>query len=584
MKKISLFSCALAALMLGACSNEAGVTDGDQGIEWNENGKGYVSLAIQLPTQPSTRANENYDDGTPAEYEVKNATLILFVNDVVNSAYGMNLNFSPEGTPADNVTTTAKITQEINRISDEDPDIKALVVLNHNGILAVENGVLKVGVTDVTGKNLAELNDAVKAAIGANYSWHTAGWLMSNAIMSDAPGGSVKPSGAKVVGPLTEIDADKIKKTKGEADASPAAVIYVERAEAKVTVKGSSSLETVTNGSGLEYTLEGWALDNTNKTNKLVRDVTGFKTWKRYSSSKLGVGISDYRFIGNTSITSAPSALMYRVYWGDDYNYSGTLAETGLTTVGGAAATLSTVKPADGTTADYCFENTTDLANMTEKNLTRVIVKAKFNNGTSFYTVDGDRSAIWTEENVKKEAAARLLLDVTFNNWAKNNVKSGVTLSSETDFEVTFTDEAAGKRTIKTIVLNATGQGKLKTAAAAYPTDAATLANNHIKLEYYADGMSYYPVYVKHFGDEQTPWTEDDQAGNTVYGNNPGDYLGRYGMLRNNWYDITVNSVKSLGDPNVVEVTDKPVDKKDAYISVKINVLSWAKRSQSVDL
>ena len=332
------------------------------------------------------------------------------------------------------------------------------------------------------------------------------------------------------------------------------------------------------------YTLEGWALDNTNKTNKLVRDVTDFGTWKLYSSSKLGTGTSDYRFIGNTSITSDPSALMYRVYWGDDYNYSGTLTETGLTTVGGAAATLSTVKPADGTTADYCFENTTDLANMTEKNLTRVIVKAKFNNGTSFYTVDGDRSAIWTEANVKKEAAARLLLDVTFNNWAKNNVKSGETLSSETDFDVTFTDEAAGKRTIKTIVLNATGQDKLKTGAEAYPAEAATLANNHIKLEYYADGMSYYPVYVKHFGDEQTPWTEDDQAGNTVYGSNPSDYLGRYGMLRNNWYDITVNSVKSLGDPNVVEVTDNPVDKKDAYISVKINVLSWAKRSQSVDL
>lgn len=583
MKKISLFSCALAALMLGACSNEAGVTDGDQGIEWNENGKGYVSLAIQLPTQPSTRANDNYDDGTPAEYEVKNATLILFVNGVVNSAYGMNLNFSPEGT--DNVTTTAKITQEINRISDKNPDIKALVVLNHNGVLAVENGVLKVDGTVVTGNTLAQLNDAVKAAIGTNYSWHTDGWLMSNAIMSDAPGGSARPSGAKVVGPLTKIDADKIKKTKGEADASPAAVIYVERAEAKVTVKGSSSSGTVTNGSGLTYTLEGWALDNTNKTNKLVRDVAYFDTWKLYSSSNLSAGTSDYRFIGNTSITSASSALMYRVYWGDDYNYSGTFAETGLTTVGGAAATLPTVKPADGTTADYCFENTTDLANMTEENLTRVIVKAKFNNGTSFYTVDGDRSVIWTEANVKKEAAARLLLDVTFNNWAKNNVKSGETLSSETDFDVTFTDEAAGKRTIKTIVLNATGLAKLNDGAAtSYPADAATLANNHIKLEYYADGMSYYPVYVKHFGDEQTPWTEDDQTGNIVYGDNPGDYLGRYGMLRNNWYDITVNSVKSLGDPNVVEVTDKPVDKKEAYISVKINVLSWAKRSQSVDL
>ena len=129
MKKVKLFSFALAALMLGACSSEDGIDNGGQ-PQWNDKGKGYINLAIQLPTQPGTRANDNFDDGTPAEYEVKDATLILFVNDVVNSAYNMDLNFSPEGTTTDNITTTAKITQEINSVSG---DIKALVVLNNNG-------------------------------------------------------------------------------------------------------------------------------------------------------------------------------------------------------------------------------------------------------------------------------------------------------------------------------------------------------------------------------------------------------------------------------------------------------------------
>ena len=55
-------------------------------------------------------------------------------------------------------------------------------------------------------------------------------------------------------------------------------------------------------------------------------------------------------------------------------------------------------------------------------------------------------------------------------------------------------------------------------------------------------------------------------------------------MVRNNWYDISVTSIKALGSPNVTEVTNEPVDKKESYISVKINVLSWAKRTQSVDL
>lgn len=351
MKKVKLFSFALAALMLGACSSEDVIDNGGQ-PQWNDKGKGYINLAIQLPTQPSTRANDNFDDGTPAEYEVKDATLILFVNDVVNSAYNMDLNFSPEGTTTDNITTTAKITQEINSVSG---DIKALVVLNNNGLLSIEEGgILNVNGAAATGKSLSELNDAVKTAIGTDYSWHDDGLLMSNAIMADAQGGTVDPTSANVVEPLVTIDGSKIFKTKAEADANPAATIYVERAEAKVTVKNGAN-GTVTDGSGLTYTIDGWALDNTNQTNKLVRDVTDFTTWKAFKATRS----TDYRFIGGTAIASG----LYRVYWGDDYNYN-TTGVGGLTTVGGEHATLPAVNPANGEYAAYCFENTTDLANM----------------------------------------------------------------------------------------------------------------------------------------------------------------------------------------------------------------------------
>ncbi len=573
MNKFRLLPIALTALVLGSCSSEDVIDNGGQ-PQWNDKGKGYINLAIQLPTQPSTRANDNFDDGTPAEYEVKDATLILFVNDVVNSAYNMDLNFSPEGTTTDNITTTAKITQEINSVSG---DIKALVVLNNNGLLSIgEGGILNVNGATATGKSLSKLNDAVKTAIGTDYSWHDDGLLMSNAIMADAQGGTVDPdpTSANVVGPLVTIDGSKIFKTKAEADANPAATIYVERAEAKVTVKNGAN-GTVTDGSGLTYTIDGWALDNTNQTNKLVRDVTDFNTWKAFKATRS----SDYRFIGGTAIASE----LYRVYWGDDYNYN-TTGVGGLTTVGGEHATLPAVNPANGEFAAYCFENTTDLANMLEQNLTRVIVKATFNGGTEFYTVDGNRSEIWKVADVKKEVAARLLNDVTFNAWAKANVDQGKALSSDTDFDVTFSTEAAGKRTVATIVLNELGKGKLKADAAEYPTNAATLANDHITLEYYANGVAYYPVYIRHFDETQTPWDATYETGNSIYANKSDEYLGRYGVLRNNWYEINVQSIKSLGDPNVTEVTPEPVDKKESYISVEINVLSWAKRTQNVDL
>lgn len=568
MKKVKLFSFALAALMLGACSSEDVIDNGGQ-PQWNSNGKGYVNLAIQLPTQPSTRANDDFDDGKPEEYDVKDATLILFVNDVVNSAYDMSLDFSMDGT-SDNITTTAKITQEINKVenseeSEEDaPTIKALVVLNRNNAFTVDGSDLKVGGTSMAGKSLSELNQAVSNAIGSDYSWHNNGLLMSNAVMASAAGGTTEPAKAAVVGPLVTIDGGNIYKTKAEADANPAATIYVERAEAKVTVTAKDG--EVTDGSELTYTIDGWALDNTNKTNKLVRDVTDFGTWKSYKASK----VSDYRFIGSTAIAEG----LYRVYWGDDYNYSTT---GGLSTIGGDHAVLTSITAADGETPLYCFENTTNLANMTEANLTRVIVKATFNDGASFYTVDDDRSDIWTETNVKKEVAARLLADLTFNQWAYENVKEGETLSSETDFDVTLSDEVAGQRTVTAVVLNETGKAKLEDGAIdTYPSDAADIANKHITLNYYANGVSYYPVYIKHFGDDLTPWTTGSYT--------DADHLGRYGVLRNNWYDLNVTSIKSLGDPNVTDVTNDPVDQDESYISVDINVLSWAKRTQDVEL
>ena len=60
--------------------------------------------------------------------------------------------------------------------------------------------------------------------------------------------------------------------------------------------------------------------------------------------------------------------------------------------------------------------------------------------------------------------------------------------------------------------------------------------------------------------------------------------LGRYGMVRNNWYDIAINKISGPGSPDVPEPGDDPDDDPDPYkIDVTINILSWAKRSQEVN-
>ena len=71
MKKTKLFALAFAALALGACSSDDVVEQKSQ-AQWTPEGQGYINLAINLPTQAGSRANDNFDDGTIEEYVKRN--------------------------------------------------------------------------------------------------------------------------------------------------------------------------------------------------------------------------------------------------------------------------------------------------------------------------------------------------------------------------------------------------------------------------------------------------------------------------------------------------------------------------------
>lgn len=102
-----------------------------------------------------------------------------------------------------------------------------------------------------------------------------------------------------------------------------------------------------------------------------------------------------------------------------------------------------------------------------------------------------------------------------------------------------------------------------------------------IGIKTYKEGVSYYIARIKHFGDDLTPWKE----GNDTYGENNLNWLGRYGVLRNNWYDLTIEKISGPGYPDVPEVKpDTPDDEDTKYINVSVKILDWAKRSQKVEL
>ena len=171
------------------------------------------------------------------------------------------------------------------------------------------------------------------------------------------------------------------------------------------------------------------------------------------------------------------------------------------------------------------------------------------------------------------------MTDPAFLTWVDENINGTVT---EANITLAFDTEAEKAGQMKLTGVTITGVGLQEGGSA---TVEGTIVSNITPEVYkYSNGYSYYPVIIKHFGDDLTPWNEPETG--AAYGetNREENYLGRYGVVRNNWYDITVSGIARLGYPNVPPAEGEEDDSMQNYISVKINILSWAKRTQDVNL
>ena len=114
------------------------------------------------------------------------------------------------------------------------------------------------------------------------------------------------------------------------------------------------------------------------------------------------------------------------------------------------------------------------------------------------------------------------------------------------------------------------------------------------KITCFEDGYCYYEVRVQHFGKTYTPWGGEDLAPGTdtyydyVSKDSDGDedmhYLGRYGIVRNNWYQLELGKVSAPGSPTVPELSNKADDEQKYYLQATVKIMDWAVRKQSVDL
>lgn len=570
MKIKHLFGLAVIAAMTASCSSNEDL--GNAGTGTNESGVGYATFTINLPSVSGTRAADTggaeMNEGTEEEYAVKSATALIFQkygSDEGSYKFVESVTLPIDGWTDDTtpgITTTAKkLVAKLTNV-DTKNDYSVLILLNNTKVALPTVGQ---SYNDWNSKNILTLSATDWAG--------SDGFYMANAPLK---GSAASPA------TLVPINKKNIYASVAEANDPTkdcAATVYVERGVAKMTVAnpGTKTVKDKATSTDTQskVTFSNWALDITNKKTYAVHNIDGLNT--------------DFPDIWTTARFTGTNN---RVYWGTDPNYNlaglNTADEANDTKREGEfnfiTATSDINKAFDKPV--YCLENTFNLANMYQGQTTRVIFKATYTpkdadgdslaekDGT-FYTI-GNMTTILKEADLKKavDAAATSVLTGCTVDYTRLTTEEGshvITLEDikDADGVTLVADKDYGGTTGKDIVAAINDKLGLK----------AGRSEAMVGINTYLNGVTYYIARVKHFG-SLTPWNSGES-----YGTDNVKYLGRYGMLRNNWYELTVGNVYGPGYPGVPPVDPTlPDDENEKYLSVSVKILSWAKRSDIVDL
>lgn len=566
------FGLAVIAAMTASCSSNNELVNGGNGSGENETGVGYATLSINLPTTNGTRAagDPEFKPGDANEYDVKDVTLLIFQEAGKSENDYTFVETADLGTMApwvkddDNngITTAATITAKLSSVN-LNGKYYALAILNNKD--KTNNLKVKMPSTDQT---YSKWNATTSA--DTKFADNTNGFYMANAPQFT--------TGT----PTTLVKIDKVYATKQAAETNKATTIHVERGLAKVTV---AALPTKQSPTGTKYKsdnvdITAWNLDVTNKSTFPIHTLTGLNTnFTTIWSASTDPAPSTGRFVDGSN------KAFKRVYWGVDPNYN-----TDYTTVDDCKKEFKVLEAnanitGNANTAQYCLENTFDIDHMKQGQTTRVVFKATytpngFKPGDTFYKI-GNNTDLWKKADLEAQIKAKAQEVLKETNAAKVTVTLNAAKNN--------IEETAGTKilTVENVQHNSANVSPTEINAIneKLGLKAATATDPIVGIATYASGVSYYIARIKHFGDVLTSWNE----GNDTYGKNNEEnnkkYLGRYGVLRNNWYELTVNSVSGPGTPDVptIKPTD-PDDENYKYISVSVKILDWAKRSQSVDL
>ena len=428
-------------------------------------------------------------------------------------------------------------------------------ILNVGGNPAAGTGnAFKVPST--TAKVLAVVNpsDKFKAACVASASWsvingaveqtldEVIGATKDNFMMINAGDNANPANGALVTANVKVVDGTSIADATATIAAAEAdrSLIHVDRVVAKVSL--GTNPDGVKVPAGVTCTFGNWALNVTNKSMFPYAEIV---------MPAGGSAGADYRIDPNYELAGFNVSQFNYLKVADD----GTL-------------------PADFsamTDSKYCLENTMAADAQTQAQTTAAVASAvytpnSFTAGDSWFRLLGvtyktlaDLQAVYNAAAAGTSDAAQQqiidLCDQFYARIAKAATAQGKTVGGDfASITIAELDD-------------------LKSGGEYSKPDAT--AGETVGVEYFQKGVCYYNILIRH-DDEITEWMAH----------------GKYGVVRNNWYTLTINSVKQPGTPWIPDKTDptKPTnpgeddDDKEAYLSVNITVNPWTTWSQGVDL
>jgi len=592
MNKFSKYFAAFASLaVLASCSNDEPGNGGGENKPV-EGESAYINVAIRDANGGSRAGEGPFENGTEVEGKVSDAYFFFFdaEKNYVGQATIWDAPDTPNQTTGGNIELKGNSVVVLDNLKGNQYPKYMVTVLNCEGFEKLSEDYLSKPANAMTLEKFSQTISKWGENKAGKFMMSTTSYLAENSDNYEFANYYA-----------TVLHEDNFARTPELAAQNTAVEVYVERLAARVKLASNKifQIHTTVAGMGnsevdapetdipvasteLYVRIDGWGLNGIQETSYLSKQLGDWKTATKF---------------GNTTWEWNHPTL-YRSFWGQGINY-GKLYNADVTKVPLKYFTYEQLTKNAGD-VDYCNENTTtngDLAatgsNLPNQQLlTSVIVKA-----TVCSDKDGNNTIDLVEHNglyFTKVSFLKYILNV--NNNAGHEFFTRTETSTEGAYEYNGITEKDldwdGNN--KKIYVKYTGNQQLyvkdDAVEGGYKTISTTDVQNYLKAaskfnsenvrtRAFKGGQMYYNIPVAHLNDK----TYDTNGDLTTW------VEASFGVVRNHAYNVTINSVKRLGqgvfDPSHDVIVPDP-DPKDPnwYLGATVNVLAWKIVTNNVDL